>query len=87
MLSIYLFTLVTFLWGLIATPVSIGLAKKFETIIIPEKVSGRFEFHEVRLPLSSPAVNLVRRIRDEAHRFAVSYHRTLRSKGFLQNSG
>ena len=59
----------------------IGLAKKFETIIIPEKVTGRFEFHEVRLPLSSPAVNLVRRIRDEAHRFAVSYHRNLRSKG------
>lgn len=59
----------------------IGLAKKFETIIVPEKAYGRFEFHEVRLPLSSPAVNLVRRIRDEAHRFAVSYHRTLRSKG------
>lgn len=58
----------------------IGLAKKFETIIIPEKNAGRFEFHEIRLPLSSPAVNLVRRIRDEAHRFAVSYHRVLRSK-------
>jgi len=63
----------------------IGLAKKFETIIVPERVPGRFEFHEVRLPLSSPAVNLVRRIRDEAHRFAISYHRVLRSKGVFEN--
>jgi len=32
---IYLFTLVTFLWGLIATPVSIGLAQKFRLLDIP----------------------------------------------------
>ncbi len=35
MFSIYLFTLVTFLWGLIATPVSIGLAQKFRLLDIP----------------------------------------------------
>ena len=38
MLSIYLFTLVTFLWGLIATPVSIGLARKFRLL---DKPGGR----------------------------------------------
>lgn len=58
----------------------IGLAKKFETIIIPEKEAGRFVFREVRVPLSTPALNLMRRIRDEAHRFAITYHRVLRSK-------
>lgn len=58
----------------------IGLAKKFETIIIPEKVNREFVFQEVRVPLSRPALNLVRRIRDEAHRFAITYHRKLRSK-------
>lgn len=58
----------------------IGLAKKFETIIIPEKEIRGFTFQEVRVPLSRPALNLVRRIRDEAHRFAITYHRKLRSK-------
>lgn len=58
----------------------VGLAKRFETIIVPQKVGNRYEFIEVRVPLSRPALNLARRIRDEAHRFAINYHRTLRSK-------
>lgn len=58
----------------------IGLAKKFETIIIPEKATRGYTFIEVRLPLERPSLNLVRRMRDEAHRFAVTYHRKLRSK-------
>ena len=37
-MSIYLFTIVTFLWGLIATPVSIGLARKFRLL---DKPGGR----------------------------------------------
>ncbi|HEX5465384.1 MAG TPA: helix-hairpin-helix domain-containing protein, partial [Candidatus Limnocylindrales bacterium] len=32
------------------------------------------------LPASSPALYLVQRLRDEAHRFAITYHRQLRSK-------
>jgi excinuclease ABC subunit C len=35
---------------------------------------------EIRLPESSPALQILQRVRDEAHRFAVSYHRTLRRK-------
>jgi excinuclease ABC subunit C len=64
----------------------IGLAKRFETIIVPVKQGetlmqgGTLIFKEVKLPISSSALNLVRRIRDEAHRFAVTYHKTLRSK-------
>lgn len=58
----------------------IGLAKKFETIIIPIKQGPSLIFKEIRLSISSPALNLVRRIRDEAHRFAIKYHKTLRSK-------
>ncbi|MEA3398430.1 MAG: hypothetical protein U9R06_01665, partial [Patescibacteria group bacterium] len=34
----------------------------------------------LELPLASPALHIIKRVRDEAHRFAISYHRKLRSK-------
>jgi excinuclease ABC subunit C len=37
----------------------------------------------IRLNLDTPALNLIRRVRDEAHRFAVSYHRILRRKKII----
>jgi excinuclease ABC subunit C len=52
----------------------IGLAKQFEEIYLP----GRPD--PVRLPRNSPALFLLQRIRDEAHRFGLTYHRSLRSK-------
>lgn len=51
----------------------IGIAKKKETIITSD-------LKEIRLPKNSKALHLVMRIRDEAHRFAVAYHRKLRLK-------
>ena len=44
MLSIYLFTLVTFMWGLLATPVSIGLAQKFRLL---DKPGGRKKHNSI----------------------------------------
>lgn len=58
----------------------IGLAKREETIVMPVKNFNRTEFLEVKLPKSTPGVNLLRRLRDEAHRFAITYHRLLRKK-------
>ena len=52
----------------------IGLAKQFEEIYLP----GRPD--PVRLSRNSPALFLLQRIRDEAHRFGLTYHRSLRSK-------
>lgn len=52
----------------------IGLAKRFEHVFLP----GRAE--PLALPRDSAARYLLQRIRDEAHRFAVQYHRTLRAK-------
>jgi excinuclease ABC subunit C len=52
----------------------IGLAKQFEEIFLP----GRPD--PVRLPRNSPALFLLQRIRDEAHRFGLTFHRLLRSK-------
>ena len=51
----------------------IGIAKREETIISPD-------LSEIKLPKNSKALLLVMRIRDEAHRFAITYHRKLRSK-------
>ena len=63
---------------------AISLAKKHEEIYL----RSRSGFIKMRLPPSSPAVLLLRRIRDEAHRFAHSYHSKLRMKfllGLLHN--
>lgn len=52
----------------------VGLAKQFEYVFL----EGQSE--PVILPANSKALYLIQRIRDEAHRFAVTYHRKLRSK-------
>lgn len=59
--------------GLIDVPV-VGLAKEFEHIF-REGISD-----PLILPRHSQSLFLVQRIRDEAHRFAITYHRKLRSK-------
>ncbi len=61
----------------------VGLAKREEVIVIPLKKPGGIEFVEIKLPHSTPGINLLRRIRDEAHRFAITYHRLLRKKAML----
>jgi len=60
---------------------TIGLAKKQEEIF---KIVGD-EFRTVRLRKGSEELFLIQRIRDEAHRFAIRYHRTLRSKKQLRS--
>jgi len=55
-------------------PTLIGLAKKHETIIFPD---ARVPLN---LPLSHPGLNLLQRLRDEAHRFANTYNADLRSR-------
>lgn len=57
----------------------IGLAKRFEEIIVPTDD----DFRVIQLPLSSRALHMLERIRDESHRYALKYHRLLRKKGFL----
>ena len=56
-----------------------GLAKRFEELYLP----GRSD--PVVLPRRSQALYLVQRIRDEAHRFAITYHRDVRGKRALRS--
>ncbi|MGQ9600441.1 MAG: excinuclease ABC subunit UvrC [Anaerolineae bacterium] len=52
----------------------VGLAKEEEEIYFPDRSEP------IRLPRNSEGLYLVQRIRDEAHRFAVTYHRQLRTR-------
>jgi len=57
----------------------VGLAKREETIVRPD--GG-----EIRLPKRSFALRSLMRLRDEAHRFAITYHRALRSKRTVRSA-
>ena len=58
----------------------IGLAKEFEEIYIPN--SSR----PIIIPKDSKALHLLQQVRDESHRFAITYHRKLRSKNITKSS-
>jgi excinuclease ABC subunit C len=63
-----------------AVPV-VGLAKRLETLVIPNPKGVMANFAEIRV--RPPALNLVQRIRNEAHRFARRYHHLLLKKSLL----
>ena len=64
--------------GLNNIPV-IGLAKRLEEVFIPGYSQAQ------NVPKTSPAVILLRRIRDEAHRFAITFHRNKRGKSMVKS--
>ena len=55
----------------------IGLAKKLEEVFVPESSDPQ------SIPKTSSGLKLLQRIRDEAHRFAITFHRSLRDKRTL----
>ena len=57
-----------------------SLAKENEWLYVPHTAEP------IALPRDSQALHLVQRLRDEAHRFAITYHRSLRSKSSLKSS-
>jgi excinuclease ABC subunit C len=58
----------------LANLVAVGIAKKEELLFTKDRVDP------IALPRESPALLLIQRIRDEAHRFAVTFHRQRRTK-------
>jgi excinuclease ABC subunit C len=59
---------------------TVGLAKRFEELFVPD------EDDPIVLPRNSEALYLVQRIRDEAHRFAITYHRQVRATSSIQSA-
>lgn len=57
----------------------VGLAKNEEEIFF----SG--DTQSLKLPMNSPELKFIRRIRDEVHRFGITFHRKKRSKGTFKN--
>ena len=57
-----------------------GLAKRLEEVWLPG------EAHPVVLPRTSEGLYLLQRVRDEAHRFAITYHRSSRSKAMTASA-
>lgn len=65
--------------GLVGKMTVVGLAKREELIFFPGKSEG------LRLPFNGPALLMIRRIRDEVHRFGITFHRNTRDKGTIKN--
>src|SRR6185369_12957353 len=57
----------------------IGLAKNEEEIFFPG------DKESVKLPYNSDSLKLIRSIRDEVHRFGITFHRKKRSQGTFKN--
>lgn len=57
----------------------VGLAKNEEEIFFPG------DQESIKLPMNSESLKLIRRIRDEVHRFGITFHRNQRSKGTFVN--
>jgi excinuclease ABC subunit C len=64
---------------LIGSMTVIGLAKNEEEIFFPGDKDS------IKLPYDSESLKLIRRIRDEVHRFGITFHRQKRSKGTFKN--
>jgi len=64
----------------------VGLAKENEEIYVRDRATGRALVDPVLLPRTSQALYLVQRIRDEAHRFAITYHRNVRGRTGLRSA-
>ena len=65
--------------GLTGQMTVVGLAKNEEELFFPG------DQQSIKLPWNSEALKLVRRIRDEVHRFGITFHRQKRSKGTFRN--
>jgi excinuclease ABC subunit C len=66
--------------GLSMPVIAISKGDGLRSAVAPDKLFFAGERKPLQLPLASPAMHIIKRVRDEAHRFAIGYHRKLRRK-------
>jgi excinuclease ABC subunit C len=66
--------------------IAISKGEGLRSAMARDKLFFPKEKKSLELPLASPALHLIKRVRDEAHRFAISYHRKLRGKSFFKRA-
>ncbi|MFC1678200.1 excinuclease ABC subunit UvrC [Patescibacteria group bacterium] len=64
--------------------IAVSKGKGLRSSIAPDKIFFPEEKQALVLPLASPAMHIIKRVRDEAHRFAISFHRQLRGKKMMR---
>jgi len=64
--------------------ISISKGEGLRSAKAPDKIFFPGEKKPLKLPLASPTLHLIKRVRDESHRFAITFHRNQRTKTFLQ---
>jgi excinuclease ABC subunit C len=60
--------------------IAVSKGAGLRSAIAPDKLFFPGEKKPLELPLASPALHIIKRVRDEAHRFAIEYHRKLKRK-------
>jgi len=64
--------------------IAISKGQGLRSSMAPDKIFFPGEKNPLILPLASPAMHIIKRVRDEAHRFAIKYHRELRNKALFK---
>lgn len=64
--------------------IAISKGEGLRSSMAPDKLFFPGEKKPLELPLASPALHLIKRVRNEAHRFAIAYHRKIRAKKFFE---
>ena len=64
--------------------IAVSKGAGLRSALAPDKIFFPGEKQPLELPLASPALHIIKRVRDEAHRFAIKYHQLLRKKKFLR---
>jgi len=63
--------------------IAVSKGEGLRSALAPDKLFFPGEKKPLVLPLASPALHIIKRVRDEAHRFAIGYHQLLKRKKFL----
>ena len=72
---------------MLAVIFAVSKGKGLRSAQASDRIFFPLEKKPLELSLASPALHIIKRVRDEAHRFAIKYHQLLRGKKFRNFNG